>query len=216
MLRKLSRRLWSHQDRNVVLLILGVKLAIYLVSILVYPLTGDAAGAHTVTTFISDVWNLWDGPHYLSIAEHGYQTVGDARNFIVFFPFYPALIKLGSLITGSLVWSALVITNLASVAGLYLFYKLASLELDKATARRALWALMLFPTAYFFSAVYTESLFLLLVVGSFYAARRDKWMWASLLGGLAALTRLTGVLLLPALLVEFIHFIPPAPIVVIE
>ncbi|MDP9272421.1 MAG: hypothetical protein M3O93_02650, partial [Chloroflexota bacterium] len=56
-----------------------------------------------------------------------------------------------------------------------------------------------FPTAYFLHIGYTESLFLALVLGSFLAARHDRWWLAGLLGGLAALTRLNGLLLVPAL-----------------
>ena len=54
----------------------------------------------------------------------------------------------------------------------------------------------LFPMSFFFSAVYSESLFLALSIGAVYAARRERWMWAGLLGMLAATTRSAGVLLL--------------------
>ena len=57
--------------------------------------------------------------------------------------------------------------------------------------------------ALFFSAVYAESLFLLLTVGSLYAARRGQWRLASLLGALTTATRLVGIVLLPVLVLEW-------------
>ncbi|HUB36110.1 MAG TPA: hypothetical protein VL972_04740, partial [Solirubrobacteraceae bacterium] len=52
------------------------------------------------------------------------------------------------------------------------------------------------PMAFYFSAVYSESLYLALSVGVFLFARRGRWMWVGVLGALAAATRSTGVLLL--------------------
>ena len=43
--------------------------------------------------------------------------------------------------------------------------------------------LLIFPTAYFLHIGYTESLFLALVLGSFLAARTDRWWLAGLSAG---------------------------------
>lgn len=194
---------WRHHDREVVVTIIGVKVTLFMLSVIAFPLLDDAFAGETVMEFIAQAWNRWDGLRYVSIAETGYQTVGDERNLIVFFPLFPLFIRILTGLTGSFVWSGLIVANVASVVGLYIFYCLARLELGKQTAWWSLVALMLFPTAYFFNALYTESLFLLLVVSSFYAARRDRWMWAGMLGGLAAFTRITGLLLFLALAAEF-------------
>ena len=63
--------------------------------------------------------------------------------------------------------------------------------------------LLLFPTSIFFNAVYTESLFLLLSVASVYFIRKGRYREAGILGFLAALTRVTGVLLFVLAAVEF-------------
>jgi Gpi18-like mannosyltransferase len=67
--------------------------------------------------------------------------------------------------------------------------------------RVALWSVVfisVFPTALFFQAVYSESLFLLLTLLCFWWARRGRWALAGLAGLLAVLTRSSGaVLLLP-------------------
>jgi hypothetical protein len=67
---------------------------------------------------------------------------------------------------------------------------------------RAAWFLLIFPTAYFLHIGYTEALFMALVLGSFLAARTERWWLAGILGGLAALTRINGLILIPALAAE--------------
>ncbi len=68
---------------------------------------------------------------------------------------------------------------------------------------RILLYLLIFPWSFFLAAVYTESLFLMLIFASFYYARKKNWPAASLSGFFAALTRVNGILLLPVLLYEF-------------
>ena len=79
-----------------------------------------------------------------------------------------------------------------------LLYRLVSLELGRPLARPALLLLAVFPAALFFGAPYAESLFLLLAVGAFYAARTDRWAWAGACAAGAAATRSAGVLLTAA------------------
>ena len=149
-------------------------------------------------------WANFDGEHYLAIAHHGYGNFEQA-----FFPFYPWLIKTlvfpfkQSLF--ALLLSGLFISHLSFIIALFLFYLLIRFDYDKKIAQTAIFFLLLFPTSFFFGAVYTESLFLALILGSFYAARRGKWWIAGILGALASGTRLVGIFLLPALLVEWIQ-----------
>jgi hypothetical protein len=78
-----------------------------------------------------------------------------------------------------------------------LLYKLVASSLnDRAVARRTVLYLLLFPTSFFFSCCYSESTFLFLSVAAFYAASRQAWWPSALLGGLLALTRPLGVLIL--------------------
>ena len=137
---------------------------------------------------------LWDGLWYKLIAEQGYAGEGIAK--AAFWPLYPWLMDVGSRLTGWTVDTVgYLISNIAFAVALLLLYRLVSLDFDRAVARRTLWAIALFPTALFFSAVYTESLFLALAVGALLAARLERWGLAGLVGALAALTRSYGVLL---------------------
>jgi hypothetical protein len=84
-------------------------------------------------------------------------------------------------------------------------YRLVALDFDERIARRTLWALALFPTSLFFSAVYTESPFLMLTVGALLAARLRSWWLAGILGALAAITRSYGAFLILPFAVLFIQ-----------
>ncbi len=164
-----------------------------------------------------DPWHRWDAPHYTDIAIWGYMAhdpgtltypgyrqdfPGDLDLYIVFFPLYPWLVGAVNAVLGLPVVSAFVVSTLASLFVAPLLYRLVSVDLGP---RAGLWAagfLLIFPTAYFLHIGYTESLFLALAFGSLWLARTDRWWAAGLLGGLAALTRANGLVLIPALAVE--------------
>ncbi len=99
--------------------------------------------------------------------------------------------------------------SLAAFAGaLYLVRRLAALELGEEAARTTTWLVALFPTAFAFSAVYTESLFLATSAGSLYAGRLGRWRWAGVAGLLAAATRSTGTLLVVPLAILWLQGAP--------
>src|SRR5690606_7958562 len=144
------------------------------------PMTGLAH------TFLEPLRN-WDGFWYTLIAERGY---GVHPATAAFWPLYPLLHRWGYVFTG---WTApvigLIISNVAFVGALIVLYRLIRIDYGDRVAGRAIWLLALFPTAFYFSAVYTESLFLLLTVSSVYCGRTERWGRAALLGALAAVTR---------------------------
>ncbi len=150
-----------------------------------------------------------DGPHYLDVAKNWYtgDPTLDASNFIVFFPLYPILIRL---ITTDLSYSglsaaALIVSNVCSIIAFIYLYKLAKLDFSEGVALKAVLFLSIFPTAYFLSAPYTEGLFFALIISSLYYARLNKWPLAGFLSFFAALTRLSGLLMLVILAVEYLH-----------
>ncbi|HEX6283886.1 MAG TPA: mannosyltransferase family protein [Pyrinomonadaceae bacterium] len=152
---------------------------------------------------------MWqaDAAHYMGIAKDGYQAipfdVKDRRSQeFAFFPLHPMLLwTIGRVTSDPILWGA-ALCNLFFFAALVMLYKLTLLfGYGESVARRTLFYLAAFPVSYFFSAPFTESLFVLLTVGGFYAARRERWWVAGVLGLLASATRLTGVLLLPSLVI---------------
>lgn len=141
----------------------------------------------------------FDGAHYLYIAKNGYGLYEQA-----FFPFYPRLIKfLTPLFGGRDLIAGLIISGVSAIVFLFLFYKIICLDYDGVTARRSIIFFLLFPTSFFLSMVYTESLFLMLLLGSFYAGRRHRWLWAGILGFFCSYTRIVGVFIFPALVYEW-------------
>ena len=147
----------------------------------------------------------WDGPHYMYIAQNGYTNQGDPANFIVFFPLYPLLVRLITFDFAYVNLSGLVISNISSLIAVIYLFKLAKLDYNDSVAKKTILFLSVFPTAYFLSAVFTEGLFLATVIASLYYARNAKWAYAGILGLLASLTRIAGLLLLPVLIVEYLH-----------
>jgi hypothetical protein len=147
--------------------------------------------------FAGNGWANFDGMHYLSIAQDGYRQYQQA-----FFPLLPILIRGLEKIVGNYLLAGMLIANSCVLAALFYFYRLVKMDFGGKTAWRVLACWLMFPTSFFLGAVYTESLFIFLVIFSFYQARRRQWFWAGLAGGLASATRVVGVVLLPALLVE--------------
>ncbi|MEA2223881.1 MAG: hypothetical protein QOH83_2257, partial [Solirubrobacteraceae bacterium] len=156
----------------------------------------DPSGLTTPFGATSDVLaaplGRWDSVWYMAIASGGY---GDGARE-AFFPLYPLLVKVaGAPLHSTLVGGALLSMALLGVA-LVLLHRLVALDYERAVARNAVLVTALFPMSFFFSAVYSESLFLALSIGAVYAARRERWAWAGALGALGATTRSAGVLLL--------------------
>jgi hypothetical protein len=145
----------------------------------------------------------WDSGWYVSIAEGGYEAppvrVGQETNH-AFFPLYPALMRGVSRATGLDVARAGALVSAAALLG-------ALLLLAAWTRRRfgegrvwpALLAFLAFPTSFFFAAVYSESLLLFLALGAVLALEEDRDGLAAAAGLLSGLTRISGLVLAPAL-----------------
>jgi hypothetical protein len=151
------------------------------------------------------LWNLmarWDTGWYRWIAEEGYAWSGrtDVEQNIVFFPALPLLMRFaGMLFGGRTLVGGFLVTLLAFLGALTYLYKLARLDMDRDGAIAALALAASYPYAVFYSAVYTESLFLLGVTGAFYHFRRRQLVRAGAWGLLVGLTRPNGFMLSGAL-----------------
>ena len=189
-----------------VLIALMAKLAVFSVGYASAYATALTSGASTGPfQLLMNQFVQWDSPHYLDIARNGYVNEGDAANFIVFFPLYPLLVKLITFDFAYVNLSGLIVANVSSVVAVIYLFKLAKLDYSDSVAKKAVLYLSVFPAAYFLSAVYTEGLFLALVISSVYYARCGRWFSAGFLGLFASLTRIAGLLLLPVLVVEYFH-----------
>ena len=187
--------------REVLLDFLVTRIAIIVIAELAAVIIGQRAGTHVQEsrTLLLAVWGRWDAVHYLDIATHGYQGYDMA-----FFPLYPFLIRVVGAFAGNHLVAGLLISNAAFFFALLYLYKLLEHEYERSVARRAIYYVSVFPTAVFFSAVYTESLFFMLTVASFYYMRTHRWWMAGAIGFFASLTRVEGVLLALPFAIEWL------------
>ncbi len=141
-------------------------------------------------------WRRWDAAIYAHIATHGY-VPAEARTTPAFFPLFPLAQHLVAPLTGGDPYLAgLLLANIAWFVALRELFLLTCDDVGYDAARGAVLALSVFPTALFGFVPYPESLFLALAIAAFRRIRRRCWLWAGILGGLAALTRQAGVLLM--------------------
>ncbi len=137
----------------------------------------------------------WDTDFYHQIATVGYRWDPSAflHQNVVFFPLYPLLMRWGGALLGGHPLLAGTVISLAAFAGaIALLYRMTVLELGEEKAWPVILLLSTYPFALFYSVVYTESLFLFLTVGAFYAMRRRYLLLAALAGFAAGLTRPNG------------------------
>jgi len=187
----------------------GTRLGVLLVAYLAAGLFADSPfvppyhlrGAANV---LVDVFgSRWDTGFYVSIAEEGYRYSGVPLPSVAFFPMFPLLMRAVAALVGDAVLAGIIISNVALLLATMLLYRLATESWGSGVAERTIWYFLIFPTAFFGMAVYSESLFLLAAIGALYFARRGYWEVAALLGVVAALTRFPGLIVAPMLLAEW-------------
>jgi len=151
-------------------------------------------------------WLNFDGRNYLEIASQGYvhKYRVDLR---VFFPLYPLLIRILSFnFRFYPVLVGLIISLTSFIGCLFVFDRLLHDEnVSKKTRAKVFILLLLFPTSYYFLAFYTESLFLLLTLLTFYYLNKKNFLLASIFTAFATATRIIGLALIPAILFEAYH-----------
>jgi hypothetical protein len=212
MIPRMVPRWLTHDDRILLTLTLATKIAVLAIGVVaLWAADGRPPG-------LLAPWDRWDAPHYTDIAVFGYMAndpgnltpppgyaqvfPGDLDLYIVFFPLFPWLVAAVNAVIGAPVVAAFVVSTVASFFVAPVLYRLVRADLGATVARWSAALLLVFPTAYFLHIGYTESLFLALAFGSLWLARSDRWWAAGVLGGLAALTRVNGLVLIPALGVE--------------
>src|SRR6266404_7943134 len=147
-----------------------------------------------------DLWNRWDADQYLKLAQFGYTNTSAWKAW--FYPLYPWCVRFVAFFNGNYLVSALVVSFIALSVAAILLRRVVLLDFSPEVALRSVWFFLIFPTALFLHAPYTESLFLALAIGSVFAARKDQWWLAGALGALSWMTRANGIVLIPTLAME--------------
>jgi len=207
--RSALRRAWHAPElRQAVLLVVGLRVALGVVAWLAargHGLPPDADRSLVVSPGsplwpLVAPWQRFDALIYQHIAVDGYRHGAAA---VGFFPLYPLLMHAGGVVLGgAYALAGLLLNTGLLVAALAVVHRLVAADVDEVTARRTVLYTALAPTAFFFFAPYSESLFLLLAAGTFLAARRGRFVTAGAVGALVTLSRPQGILLLAPLAVE--------------
>lgn len=192
----------TDDDWDLIGLTLLVKIGLLVFGVIAYVVVNDdkIVDPHRAL----DIWNRWDAPHYLDLARYGYSAEGpgDVPLFIVFYPLYPWLTGAVNALLNDPVVSGFLVTTIASLFVAPLLARVVGRELGAPLGRSAAWFLLIFPTAFVLHIPYTEALFMAVLLGSFLAARNERWWLAGILGALATMTRVNGLILVPALVAE--------------
>jgi hypothetical protein len=200
------RRWWQSPDRRIVLPIhLWSRLGVIVVGFLAVILIGFPPEAekrwHIYGNDFLDLPARWDTGWYLGIANSGYSFVPDAKENdqqnIAFFPAFPMVVRHVSAVFGRQpLWTGVAISIVAFYFALVYLLRLARSELgDEEQAVTVVALLAAYPFAVFFSAAYTESLFLLTLLGAVYHFRQNQLWRSALWGFVCGLTRPPGCFL---------------------
>ncbi len=141
------------------------------------------------------IWNVYDTPHYVSIAAHGYEA--NSGYLTAFFPGYPLMIKvMGTLLFGQYLLAAILVANICAIFFFWFLYRLVEVDYGEKIARRAVILSAVFPTSFFLLLAYTEAPLLAFTVAALYYGRQHKWWLAGILAGIAALIKQPGIFLI--------------------
>ncbi len=185
-----AKKIDFHSWIVIALLALAVRWLIFLIH---YGFSGSPL---PFITYLREIFiKSGDSPHYLYLAENGYTATGDQAKLIVFYPLYPLLIRIFRFFLQDYVTAALWVSNLSYMAAACVFYELLRLDFDKKQAASGVALMVLAPFSMFYSAIFTESIFILTTVLCLYFMRTKKPFLMGIMGFLACLSRTQGVIL---------------------
>jgi hypothetical protein len=136
----------------------------------------EVANSYHLPGFLTSLANF-DGEHYILIAKNSYSQYEQA-----FFPLYPFIIRMGGMVLRqNYLLSAILISFCSFFTGLFFFRQyLKEAVIDRKDPfpiwKWTLLFILLFPTSFFFTAVYTEGLFFLLAISTLYFLRKKKYL----------------------------------------
>ena len=144
-----------------------------------------------------DMHNRWDSFWYLDIVHNGYYLKTDnTLSDVAFFPLYPTLIKIvGTILMGNFVLAGWVLSMGFLLGACTYFYKFMKEFHPKLDPELPILLMLVFPTAFFFNIVYTESMFLFLTLTTFFYAFKKQFWLAAVFAFFASLTHSNGVFL---------------------
>lgn len=197
-------RFWSrHPWGKIIIWMVASRILIFVLAYMVDLIANGYDGG--IFERMQTLWLRSDSPSYLGIAKNWYVTEGDPRFHIVFFSFYPMVLKVFQLVVGDYFAAAMLTSFTCSIGAAIVLYELAAIDMSRRDALRAVRYMFILPAAFFFTSPMTESLFLLLTVSCMLLIRKKKYLWAGLIGALAAFTRSIGIMMIVPMGIEAIR-----------
>ncbi|AKM82188.1 TPA: hypothetical protein DD449_03720 [Candidatus Berkelbacteria bacterium] len=190
---------------SITLLFLAWRGALFLVAYFGYFDIAPANGNYLIKEIhpAISMWLVYDYGWFKDIVAKSYDF---SRHSMAFFPLWPATIWLFSkifyFVNTHII--AFVLANLITLADCWIFYKLVQLDYDKDTAYRSVKYFLFFPMSLFLASAYSEPLFLLGVLSSFYFIRKQQYLLSGFGGIIASASRLVGSIMLLPLVIEVI------------
>ncbi|GHO44377.1 hypothetical protein [Ktedonospora formicarum] len=184
---------WWYAAKQVLPLYIAIHVAFLVLSYCaILFLYKDYFKAQQTLSGMLQMWHREDVNWYIGIAKHSYTSVKTTA----FFPLFPLLMyALSFPLGGHYFLAGMLISNAAWFVMLAVLFQLVKEEFDEARAHKTVLYLSVFPAALFFATAYTETLFIALMLISFYSIRKGYWWWAAIFAFLAGLTRSSGVFL---------------------
>jgi len=150
-----------------------------------------------------DTFARYDSGWYEGIARNGYSYAAGGRSNIAYFPVYPMLMRYAGRMFGryhaAFYFGGIVVSWSSYVLGMVALYCLARLDLEREQAERAVLLISIFPFAFFYGMIYSESTFLLFAVLAFLGFRTRWWILGGVAASIAIATRTPAIVMWPSL-----------------
>jgi hypothetical protein len=154
----------------------------------------------------------WDSMWYEAIVNPTPRFLPAGHSSANFFPFYSWVSWVVSLPLRAMLdheqafYAGGIIVSLAAfLLGLQAVLRLATQLAGADVAVRAVWLIAVFPFSFFFSTVYADALYFCLAAWSLTFAYERRWRSACALATMAAMTRIPGLALFPAIGLEYLR-----------
>jgi hypothetical protein len=154
----------------------------------------------------------WDSMWYEAIVNPQPRFLPTGHSSANFFPLYSWLSWIVSLPLRTVLDAekafyvgGLMVSSAAFLLGLTAVFRLATQLAGAAAAVRAVWLIAVFPFSFFLTAVYADALYFCLAAWALTFAYESRWRAACALATMASMTRIPGVALFPAIVLEYLR-----------
>jgi hypothetical protein len=159
-----------------------------------------------------DGWVRWDAMWYEHIVNDRPRFIPAGHSSANFFPLYSFVswivgLPLRAVLDHERAFyvGGLIVSSVSFLLALIAVGRLATRLAGAAVAVRTVWLIAVFPFSFFLTAVYADALYFCLAAWSLTFAYEERWRSACALASLAAATRIPGLALYPAIVLEYLR-----------